>query len=79
MLDPQNDIFDVYLKADVSDAGITLHVNSGDVEQTIVIEMGAGAVAGYDNYQAFVEEFQNTHEEEAQSAMVQQLLTSISC
>ncbi len=79
VLDSGNNDIDVYLEAEVNQTGITLHVNSGDVAQTIVIEMGAGAVAGYDNYQSFVEQFQNTQDEEAQSAMVQHLLSTITC
>ena len=41
--------------------------------------VGAGAVAGYESYNSFVEQYNTAESEEAQSAMVHQLLTSITC
>ncbi|WP_027187982.1 Calx-beta domain-containing protein [Desulfovibrio cuneatus] len=70
---------DTYLEAMVNNNDITLIVQTGNTEHTIIIEMGAGAVAGYENYTSFVEQYNVAESEEAQSAMVHQLLTSITC
>ena len=75
----EENALDTYLEAMVSTNEITLIVQAGNMEHTITIEMGAGAVAGYESYNSFVEQYNTAESEEAQSAMVHQLLTSITC